>query len=596
MDYQHHQHHHNSNNKIINSNDENNKIISLYRSQRAIIIKVAVIVKLSIWIYALIVSQFLNNFDSSTTLKSVTPYSNNSTNYTATASLDFALQKEYLTNHNNESVLVDTLIKRVFVKWDSLYFIRIAEHNYEYEQNHAFFPMFPFLMNMGAKCIQMIPGIQLSFSDSIIVAGFLISNVSFVLGAVQLLKLGYIIFHIPKIAFISALLYCINPAGVFTTAVYTENTFNLFIFTGLIYTYGGDFHWQSNSRSLHMHSDEISTVRKIITTTIGALFFSLATCTRSNGILMPGFIVFRFYSSYFIEIFKHLFKFAGWILRVKNTTPSPPADQSTTTTNHQTRSITNLLGWKELILYPIVIVLQVTIVLVPYIAFQFYGYSRYCVGGQDIAPDAHKNGVWPRPWCNTEATGALFPNLYSFVQNHYWNQGFFNYYTVQQIPNFLFATPIVVISVFAVYRYLCYFIQNGNQMKYLYKLPLNNTLNTADTYNSNAYMLFPTGQNSTQLIYFYTPYLLPFVLYHLFLTLFSVSFMHVQVITRFFMHSPILFWFCSMFFLKYSNKTPPPNPDQRESSNKTKKYLILAYFLFYNILGTVLFTNFYPWT
>ena len=38
-----------------------------------------------------------------------------------------------------------------FARWDGVYFTRIAEFGYEYEQNHAFFPLLPLLINLIAR-------------------------------------------------------------------------------------------------------------------------------------------------------------------------------------------------------------------------------------------------------------------------------------------------------------------------------------------------------------------------------------------------------------------------------------------------------------
>ena len=54
------------------------------------------------------------------------------------------------TGQSKTDKLVELLFGQ-YVRWDSIYFVRIAEFNYEYEQTHAFFPLFPFLMNILSK-------------------------------------------------------------------------------------------------------------------------------------------------------------------------------------------------------------------------------------------------------------------------------------------------------------------------------------------------------------------------------------------------------------------------------------------------------------
>lgn len=55
-------------------------------------------------------------------------------------------------------VPIDTTAQRifkgiagVFLRWDSFYFVHIAENGYMFEQAHAFFPLLPALMRLTAN-------------------------------------------------------------------------------------------------------------------------------------------------------------------------------------------------------------------------------------------------------------------------------------------------------------------------------------------------------------------------------------------------------------------------------------------------------------
>ncbi|KAI5478149.1 Dol-P-Man:alpha-1,6-mannosyltransferase, glycosyltransferase family 76 protein [Pseudohyphozyma bogoriensis] len=69
----------------------------------------------------------------------------------------------------------------------------------------------------------------------------------------------------------------------------------------------------------------------------------------------------------------------------------------------------------------------------PFALYQYYAYTAFCT-----------NATSPRPWCSN-----TLPMSYSWIQAHYWNVGFLNYYTPSQIPNFLFAAPPLLLTFFS---------------------------------------------------------------------------------------------------------------------------------------------------
>ena len=52
-----------------------------------------------------------------------------------------------------------------------------------------------------------------------------------------------------------------------------------------------------------------------------------------------------------------------------------------------------------------------------------------------------------------EVCSLAFYQLYAYLQKRYWKVGFLSYFQVKQIPNFLLALPVLVVSVSSICRY-----------------------------------------------------------------------------------------------------------------------------------------------
>jgi len=72
---------------------------------------------------------------------------------------------------------------------------------------------------------------------------------------------------------------------------------------------------------------------------------------------------------------------------------------------------------------------------------QYSGYQAFC---QDTDT--------PAPWCSNSP-----PSIYTHVQSKYWGVGFLKYWTPQQLPNFLFAAPVLMLLSYYSTQSVCLF-------------------------------------------------------------------------------------------------------------------------------------------
>lgn len=148
-----------------------------------------------------------------------------------------------------------------FDNWDSEHFIFIAEHGYGvHEKTMAFFPLFPFLISILSHTLFGPLLLFLSPRSVLLVAGFTINLMTFPLAALSLYMLTLQLFKDRQFSLLTIVLFCINPASVFMSALYTECLFSFLTFLGLLALERG-YSWSAT------------------------VLFTLATATRANGIV-----------------------------------------------------------------------------------------------------------------------------------------------------------------------------------------------------------------------------------------------------------------------------------------------------------------------
>ncbi|KAK9760005.1 ER membrane glycoprotein subunit of the GPI transamidase complex-like protein [Basidiobolus ranarum] len=294
-----------------------------------------------------------------------------------------------------------------------------------------------------------------------------------------------------------------------------------------------------------------------------AIVWSSSTLTRSNGIVYAGFFIFD--------------------LCIKNRSKS-------------------IVIYTAQILKAIVLSL---LTLLGMVSFQVYGYMNYCVNQSE-----------PRPWCQSR-----IPLLYSFVQEEYWNCGLFRYYEWKQIPNFLLAAPMVLLSFCGIWSYAAHDWTRFLSLGILTTTPeagihvktqipeesgVSHSVKTSTGHvrtrnlNQNGHVMFspvPYIPGSSDPVEgsqlkknpledtFYTEALLPFIYLWGVMLVYCTLFMHIQVITRFFSCMPTVYWFAAHLLVQ---------DIETSKWNRIASRYVLFYFITYGLVGIVLFSNFFP--
>lgn len=464
----------------------------------------------------------------------------------------------------------------------------------------------------------------ISQEAALLVAGCAISNCCFVAAAVALYLLGCHVLGatdaesvrrrgsqsgdagavdspVPAdgeaVARVAALLFCVNPAAVFMSAVYTESLFAFLSFTGMLLLAGCGVRGQDGA------DQSPSRVRG----TLGALCLAGAGFTRSNGTLLVGYVLF-----YAVVQWKGTVassRSAPTPLlgsRGASARPAPVARPAT--------SAAPLFA-----LYWLWVALNCAIVVLPYVAVQHYGYWLYCAPAPAVVRAALPMLQLPaqpshpsRAWCGAEgASPPLVPGMYGFIQAEYWNVGLLRYYEAKQIPNFALAAPILTITFAGVAAYavrsrlgVAHMLRFARALRAVLTFSQSQPQSAVLTGGAAAAVVRQVGSSGND-VYVASFGALPYVVHWALMGLVAVLVMHVQVATRFLAASaPPLYWYLASWLLRRraGRKEAAGARRRRETDGDQMarpgwpEYALALYFGGYAVIGTALFCNFYPWT
>ncbi|KAM3965517.1 phosphatidylinositol glycan anchor biosynthesis class V [Aphomia sociella] len=468
-------------------------------------------------------------------------------------------------------------------RWDAQYYIHIAQYGYTYENCLAFYPLFPMIVRYLAYGLCSLLGNLLNFHSALLISATIINVLMFIKSADVLHRLSLRILRSECKAYKCAILYCVNPASIFFTAPYSETLFA----------------WMSFYTMLKCTENETLRFANIDITSGMPAGFSMIT--RSNGSINLGFIL---YTS-----FKNV---------IERTLPEIVYKYKTL--KHRIILPFLLL---PLLTASVALFLTVIITLIPFLLAQTYNYFKFCVHNDHNLPEFLFNteyilpGSAESPWCNN-----TIPLSYSYIQSHYWDVGFFKYYKLKQIPNFMLASPCIFLIMYHCMSYI------NNNLKLCLRLGLKYNIFGYSNKMPYRQKQYSKGFGAND------PSMFVYVVHVTFLTIFCIIFVHIQVSTRLLASaSPVLYWICS----SRMNVGPTPTSDQNTINehfrrigigkripshhlsianlegvdnmySKWKTFIITRrmpdfqsrliqyYFLGYFVIGTIFFSNFYPWT
>ncbi|KAI9789235.1 MAG: ER membrane glycoprotein subunit of the GPI transamidase complex-like protein [Peltula sp. TS41687] len=319
--------------------------------------------------------------------------------YDTSTALILGLPSQDTSHHASPTAQLPRIGK--LVRWDAIYFVKIVERGYLFEQEWAFgsgYAKTVAVLSKGKKVIRSYAARLMDLLDLAIetfllgsttvdplhlriIVAVTLSNAAHLLSVFFLYCLTRIVFPIraaENLAFLSASLHVFSPAAIFLSAPYGEGLFSALSFLGYI-LYATSL--QHDERRLWLRRDAL--------VLISGLVFGLATMVRSNGILNGALFLYDAFAT--LACFPH---------------------------HISLRALTRLMA---LGVGGILVALGM---IIP----QWIAYKEYC----QLAEKA------PRPWCS-----RLVPSIYTWAQDNYWNVGPLRYWTVSNIPLFLLAVPVL---------------------------------------------------------------------------------------------------------------------------------------------------------
>lgn len=420
------------------------------------------------------------------------------------------------------------LLTRVFdnlVVWDAVYFADLFVHDPLYEHQFVFSPLW-------WRLVALIPEYKGAVFYPRLVCATAIANLSHLAAALLLYRTTLLIFQNARVfsprrmALCLLVLYVMTPAAAFMTAPYSEPMAAILSFmciyvrqlglNGSPYVFTGDTGPEAVSgisgsspyvSGSGPETDSGTNIRKraagrpesIPARLVPKRIISASLTSSHNLATVPTSFRFGLY------IFSGVFAALAYGFRA----------------NCLLLGILYLIDLMRIRPFPSFAPLIAGLILgLAFFLTQYFSYAAICIN-----PERGE-------WCNSR-----LPLLFAYAQAHYWNNGFLNYWTYNNIPNFLFGAPSIILSLMSV-RYFC--------------------------------EVYPVGR------------VLPILAVNTVFICLLITMWHVQIVTRIHLFLPVNYWLVAGLLTQ-------PNKKHRQWGR-----LCVGYFVIWGVVQVSLFGAFLP--
>lgn len=453
------------------------------------------------------------------------------------------------------------------------------------EQAHAFLPLFPLIIRYATGLLlKSIPHNLLpsTYEAAIAITAVIVNILAFAIAAVSLYDLTMFVsmrndltttkedemntktINYSDISKTTAELFCVNPAGVFFASAYSESVFAMLTFAGHAIAARGMYYNASfgirDSNSIRS-SIRLGSFYWVVSTSL----WTLASYVRSNG---------TFSSIWWMLI--GIGQCSSYIY----TAISAKQNGNVSIKVITVKCVLILCSYGALALA----------VAAPVFYHDKRGYRFHC--------DESSSSAFNKPeWCIQAEDSAKF-SLYAYVQRKHWNVGLLRYYEAKQIPNFILAVPILLLSFGAA---TCWIATSWKRHTARGGPGCKTCINLKNIFwwafqalsSSSASVDSISGISDPSRLLL-GPSCLPYYAILAGFALVGTLVAHVQISTRLICSScPALYWFVTILLINEQQ-------NEKEEGNNFKTIIktdpILFYFGLYNILGIIMHVNWLPWT